>query len=57
MLIRGDDRPVYVNCKRCGNTFKMGKSCGCGAVKTTEMKGGAFLIEESETNVANVDTE
>lgn len=57
MLIRKDDRPVYVNCKRCGKTFKMGKSCDCGGVVTHERRDGSFVIEEDEKNIANIDSE
>ncbi len=56
MLIKTDDRPVYVHCKNCNRSFKMGKSCSCGSVRTSKMDNGAYLIEE-DGDSAIVDTE
>ena len=57
MLIRNPSEQLpYMHCKNCGHTFKMGKSCNCGAVKTQIDKAGMVHIEESG-NSAVIDTE
>lgn len=57
MLIRNSERVPYVTCKRCGNSFKMGNSCGCGAVQTRAAGNGTYIIDEEDKNVAVIDTE
>lgn len=56
MLIRTDRDKPFVHCKSCGTDFRMGGSCKCKAVRTREIEGGAFIIEEEGKN-AVIDTE
>lgn len=57
MFIKDMGAPPWVTCKRCGKSFRMGKSCGCGAVRTRENRDGSFEIVEHDENVAVIDTE
>jgi len=56
MLIKDNSKPIWMHCKSCGNSFRMGSSCGCGGVQTKELKEGAYLVVGDSDDVV-YDTE
>ena len=56
MLIKDQNKPIWVHCKNCGNSFRMGKSCECGNVRTKEIHEGAYFVEGDSDDIV-YDTE
>ena len=44
-------KPIWMHCKNCGRTFRMGGSCECGNVRTKQIEDGAFFIEGDSDDI------